>query len=79
MFTISNVTGTPGKNGILTKQHREIYETGKTRNPDLAAQRMEKHLQFVESEWREDIRRRRENKGLEAFAKTSKGRALIGR
>jgi len=77
MFKISNFTRPPGKNRILIKQHREIYEAIKRRNPDLAAQRMENHLQFVESEWREDIRRQRENKGLEAFAKTSQGAALI--
>jgi len=59
MFKISNFTRPPGKNKILIKQHHEIYEAIKTKDPDLARQKMEEHLAFVESEWTEDIRRRR--------------------
>jgi GntR family transcriptional repressor for pyruvate dehydrogenase complex len=59
MFKISNFTRRPGKNRILIKQHQEIYKAIKSRNPKLAAQKMESHLQFVENEWREEIGRHR--------------------
>ncbi len=71
-FRIANFLRPPGTNRILVKQHREIYEAIKIRNSVSAAQKMEAHLQFVESEWREDLRRHRENKGLKTSAKTSK-------
>jgi GntR family transcriptional repressor for pyruvate dehydrogenase complex len=78
MFKISNFTRPPGKNRILIKQHREIYEAIKRRNPDLAVQRMENHLQFVESEWREDIRRQRDKKSPGALAKTPEAAVPFG-
>ncbi|MBW2123838.1 MAG: FadR family transcriptional regulator [Deltaproteobacteria bacterium] len=59
MFKISNFTRPPGKNRILLMQHQEIYEAIRGKDPDLAGQKMETHLRFVESEWREDIRRQR--------------------
>jgi GntR family transcriptional repressor for pyruvate dehydrogenase complex len=59
MFKISAFTRPPGKNRILIKQHREIYGAIESRDPDRARHTMEKHLAFVESEWTEDIRRRR--------------------
>lgn len=59
MFKVSDFTIPRGKNRILIKQHQEIYEAIKSKDPDLARQKMEKHLAFVESEWTEDIRRRR--------------------
>ncbi|HUT83820.1 MAG TPA: FCD domain-containing protein, partial [Thermodesulfobacteriota bacterium] len=59
MFKISNFTRPPGKNKILIKQHQQIYEAIKSKDPDLATQKMEEHLAFVESEWTQDIRRRR--------------------
>ena len=62
MFKISNFTRRPGKNRILIKQHQEIYQTIKSKNPQLAGQKMESHLQFVESEWREEISRHRVKK-----------------
>jgi GntR family transcriptional repressor for pyruvate dehydrogenase complex len=62
MFKISNFTRRPGKNKILIKQHQDIYEAIKSRNPKLAGQKMESHLQFVESEWREEIHRDRVKK-----------------
>lgn len=77
MFKISNFTRPPGKNRILVKQHREIYEAIKKGNPDLAAQKMEDHLQFVESEWREDVRLQRNKKRLGVLPKRSEGVALI--
>lgn len=55
MFIISNFTRRPGKNRILIKQHQEIYEAIKNRNPKLAQKKMEAHLKFVEEEWREEI------------------------
>jgi len=67
MFKISNFTRRPGKNRILIKQHQEIYEAIKSRNPKLARQKMESHLQFVESEWREEIRRHRVKKRSGSF------------
>lgn len=78
MFKISNFTRPPGKNKILIKQHREIYEAIKSGDPDLAAQRMEDHLRFVEVEWREDIRRQQDKKKTGALAKTSKAPVLFG-
>ena len=77
MFKISNFTRPPGKNRILIKQHREIYETIKRGNPDLAAQKMEDHLRFVEIEWREDVRRQLDKKSLEVLQKSSEGTVLI--
>lgn len=77
MFKISNFTRPPGKNRILIKQHREIYEAIKRGNPDLAAQRMEDHLRFVEIEWREDVRRQLDKKSLEVLQKSSEGTVLI--
>jgi GntR family transcriptional repressor for pyruvate dehydrogenase complex len=68
MFKISNFTRRPGKNRILTKQHQEIYKAIKSRNPKWAAQKMESHLQFVESEWREEIRRPRVKKRSGPFS-----------
>ncbi len=62
MFKISNFTRRPGKNRILIKQHQEIYEAIKSRNPELAGKKMEGHLQFVENEWREEISRHRVKK-----------------
>jgi GntR family transcriptional repressor for pyruvate dehydrogenase complex len=59
MFKISNFTRRPGKNRALIKQHQEIYEAIKSKNPKLAGQKMESHLRFVESEWREEIGRHR--------------------
>jgi len=59
MFKISNFTRRPGKNRILIKQHREIYSAIKKRDAELAKRKMERHLQFVESEWREEISRQR--------------------
>lgn len=59
MFKISNFTRRPGKNKILIKQHQEIYEAIKNRNPELAGKKMERHLLFVESEWREEMNRQR--------------------
>jgi GntR family transcriptional repressor for pyruvate dehydrogenase complex len=59
MFKISHFTRRPGKNRILIKQHREIYEAIKKRDLKLAGRKMEDHLQFVESEWREEIGRQR--------------------
>lgn len=67
MFKISNFTRPPGKNRILISQHREIYEAIKRGLPDLAGQKMEHHLQFVEAEWREDIRRQQIKKEIRAF------------
>ncbi len=64
MFKISNFTRRPGKNRILIKQHQEIYEAIKKRDPELARKKMEYHLQFVESEWREEIGRQRIKKRL---------------
>jgi len=64
MFKISNFVRRPGKNRILIKQHREIYETIKKRDPELARKKMEHHLQFVESEWREEIGRQRNKRRL---------------
>lgn len=77
MFKISNFTRPPGKNKILIKQHREIYEAIKSGNPDLAALKMEDHLQFVESGWREDVRRQLDKKSLKALPKSSEGAALM--
>jgi len=57
MFKISNFTRRPGKNRILIKQHREIYDAIERRDPELAQKKMERHLHFVESEWREEISR----------------------
>jgi len=62
MFKISNFTRRPGKNRILIRQHQEIYQAIKSKNPQLAAQKMEGHLQFVESEWRQEISRQRVKK-----------------
>jgi GntR family transcriptional repressor for pyruvate dehydrogenase complex len=59
MFKISNFIRRPGKNKILIKQHQEIYEAIKNRNPGLAGKKMERHLLFVESEWREEMHRQR--------------------
>jgi len=59
MFKISNFMRRPGKNRMLIKQHQEIYEAIKKRDPELARKKMERHLEFVESEWREEIRRQR--------------------
>ena len=59
MFKISNFTRRPGKNKILIKQHQEIYEAIRKREPDLAGNKMEHHLLFVEREWREEIQRQR--------------------
>jgi GntR family transcriptional repressor for pyruvate dehydrogenase complex len=59
MFKISNFIRRPGKNKILIKQHQEIYEAIKNRNPELAGKKMERHLLFVESEWREEMNRQR--------------------
>lgn len=67
MFKISNFTRRPGKNRILIKQHQEIYKAIKNKNTKLAAQKMESHLQFVESEWREEISRDRVKKRLGSF------------
>jgi GntR family transcriptional repressor for pyruvate dehydrogenase complex len=77
MFKISNFTRPPGKNRILIKQHREIYEAIKRGNPDFAGQKMESHLQFVESEWREDMRRQRVRKKSGVLPKTSEAAYLI--
>ena len=77
MFKISNFTRPPGKNRVLIKQHREIHEAIKRGNPDLAGQEMESHLQFVESEWKEDIGRQGDKKRLGALPKTSEGAVLI--
>ena len=70
-FRISNFMAPPGKNRILIKQHWEIYEAIKGRNSDLAAQKMESHLQFVEREWREDVRRQKNKNRLETLSKMS--------
>jgi GntR family transcriptional repressor for pyruvate dehydrogenase complex len=59
MFKISNFIRRPGKNKILIKQHQEIYEAIKNRNPELAGKKMERHLLFVETEWREEMNRQR--------------------
>jgi GntR family transcriptional repressor for pyruvate dehydrogenase complex len=59
MFKISNFIRRPGKNRMLIRQHREIYDAIKKRNPELARRKMERHLQFVESEWREEMNRQR--------------------
>jgi len=59
-FRIINFMAPPGTNRILIKQHREIYEAIKSGNSDLAGKRMETHLQFVEREWREDVRRQKD-------------------
>jgi len=59
MFKISNFIRRPEKNKILIKQHQEIYEAIKNRNPELAGKKMERHLLFVESEWREEMNRQR--------------------
>ena len=59
MFKISNFIRRPGKNKILIKQHQEVYEAIKNRNPELAGKKMERHLLFVESEWREEMNRQR--------------------
>ena len=72
-FRISNFMMPPGTNRILVKQHREIYEAIKSRNSDSAAQKMEVHLQFVESEWREDIRRQKDRKRSGTLSKMSEG------
>jgi GntR family transcriptional repressor for pyruvate dehydrogenase complex len=56
---ISSLVGKPEKDSILYKQHYAIYEAIKHRNPDLAGQKMAEHLQFVEQEWIQDIRRYR--------------------
>ena len=49
----------PENHKILHTQHQEVYEAIKNRNPELAEQKMEKHLQFVEKMWIQDIRRYR--------------------
>ena len=77
MFKISNFTRPPGKNRILIKQHREIYEAIKRGNPNLAAKKMEDHLKFVEIEWREDVRRQLDKKSLEVLQKSSEGTVPI--
>jgi len=59
MFKISNFTRRPEKNRTLIRQHREIYDAIKKRDPELARRKMEQHLQFVESEWREEMNRQR--------------------
>lgn len=76
MFKISNFTRRPGKNRILIKQHQEIYEAIKSRNPNLAAQKMDRHLQFVESEWREEIGRNRFRRGLGSLWNKTENRAF---
>jgi len=61
-YKISNIAKKPQeKNNILHTQHQEVYEAIKSRNPDLAGQKMEEHLQFVEKMWIQDIRRYRAN------------------
>ena len=77
MFKISNFTRPPGKNRILIKQHRDIYEAIKQGNPDLAGQKMESHLRFVESEWREDMRPQRVRRKSGVLSKTSEAAHLI--
>jgi len=77
MFKISNFTRPPGKNRILIKQHREIYEAIKRGNPNLAAKKMEEHLKFVEIEWREDVRRQLDKKSLKVLQKSSEGTVPI--
>ena len=52
------------KHRILHKQHQELYEAIKQRDPELAGQKMEEHLQFVEKEWIQDIRRYRAKQKL---------------
>jgi GntR family transcriptional repressor for pyruvate dehydrogenase complex len=64
MFKISNFIRRPGKNKILIKQHQEVYAAIKSRNPNLAAQKMERHLKFVEREWREEINHPRSKRRL---------------
>lgn len=72
-FKISNFTSPPGTNIILIKQHREIYEAIKMGNPDLARHKMENHLQFVENEWRENVRRQGYRKRAKVPSRTSDG------
>jgi DNA-binding FadR family transcriptional regulator len=47
------------KHRILHQQHQELYDAIKLREPELAAQKMEAHLQFVEKEWIQDMQRYR--------------------
>ena len=54
----------PEKHRILHMQHQEVYEAIKSRNPELAEQKMEEHLQFIEKEWIQDIRRYRAKQKL---------------
>jgi GntR family transcriptional repressor for pyruvate dehydrogenase complex len=68
MFKISNFTRRPGKNRILIRQHREIYDAIKKKDPELARRKMDQHLQFVESEWREEIGRQRFKRRLEVVS-----------
>ncbi len=65
MFKISNFIRRPGKNRRLIKQHREIYDAIKKREPEMARRKMEQHLLFVESEWREETNRQRLRRRLE--------------
>jgi GntR family transcriptional repressor for pyruvate dehydrogenase complex len=59
-YKISNIAKKPQeKNNIIHMQHQELYEAIKDRDPDLAGQKMEEHLQFVEKKWIQDIRRYR--------------------
>jgi GntR family transcriptional repressor for pyruvate dehydrogenase complex len=47
---------------VLHTQHQAVYEAIKSRNPELAGQKMEEHLQFVERMWIQDLRRYRAKK-----------------
>ena len=62
MFKISQGNKQPGKNRILIKQHQEIYEAIKGRNPKLAQKKIERHLHFLENEWKEESGRYRQKK-----------------
>ena len=59
-YKISSITKKfQEKNSILHKQHQELYEAINSRDPDLAGQKMEEHLRFVEKAWIQDVRQYR--------------------
>jgi len=64
-YKISNIAKDfQEKHRILHKQHQELYEAIKAGDPELAGQKMEAHLQFVEKEWIQDMQRYRAQQKL---------------
>lgn len=47
------------KNTLLHQQHQELYEAISSRNADLAEQKIEAHLRFIEKAWIQDVRQYR--------------------